>query len=389
MTAEARKSSSRKSAQHRRDDSGAAQRTVYAAAERYVAAGLSIIPIEADGTKAPCSELLPYEPARDGERPRPSWNPFRSRLPTRSELMAWFRPGHAETLCGIGVVCGVISGGLEVIDFDEIEAGLRWWTQLRKTNSKLLGKFALVMSPRPGLHVYYRCPEVGRSRKLAHGHRIKPDSDERQLVALVETRGEGSYIIAPPSPGQCHPSGRPYKLLSDRDLADVRTITSEERNLLITTAESLNEYVRPTRPRPPMRPPNPTKPYGGGRPGDDFNARADWGEILTPHGWQFVQELPDGTQHWCRPGKRSGTSATVNFEGSDLLYVFSSNAEPFVDQKGYSKFAAYALLNHRGDFTEAAQALRRKGYGRSIARSIVDPLRVYGQFVPRHSGSTG
>ena len=119
MTAEARKSSGRKSAQHQRDDFGVAQRTVYTAAKRYVAAGLSIIPIAADGTKAPCSELLPYEPARDGERPRPSWNPFRSRLPTRSELMAWFRPGHAETLCGIGVVCGVISGGLEVIDFEK------------------------------------------------------------------------------------------------------------------------------------------------------------------------------------------------------------------------------------------------------------------------------
>ena len=93
------------------------------------------------------------------------------------------------------------------------------------------------MSPRPGLHVYYRCEQVGRSRKLAHGHRIKPESDEPQLVALVETRGEGSYIIAPPSPGQCHPSGRPYKLLSDRDLTDVRTITSEERNILIKAAE--------------------------------------------------------------------------------------------------------------------------------------------------------
>jgi len=53
---------------------------------------------------------------------------------------------------------------------------------------------------------------------------------------------------------------------------------------------------------------------------------------------------------WCRPGKKSGTSATTNFGGSDLLYVFSSNAEPFEQQTAYSKFHAYALLYHDGDF---------------------------------------
>jgi hypothetical protein len=49
--------------------------------------------------------------------------------------------------------------------------------------------------------------------------------------------------------------------------------------------------------------------------------------------------------------------------GHGLLYVFSSNAQPFQDKTGYSLFTAFALLNHSGDFAEAAKALAQQGYG--------------------------
>lgn len=101
-----------------------------------------------------------------------------------------------------------------------------------------------------------------------------------------------------------------------------------------------------------------------------------------------MQEAGDGTQHRCRPGKKDHTvSASVNFEGSDLVYVFSTNASPFQDERGYTKFSAYALLNHGGDFRAAAQALRRMGYGRPTPLSVVDPYRCYSQFVPGRNDS--
>jgi hypothetical protein len=48
--------------------------------------------------------------------------------------------------------------------------------------------------------------------------------------------------------------------------------------------------------------------------------------------------------------------------------VFSSNAHPLAIPPGktcgcYSKFSAYALLNHNGDFKAAAKELRSQGYG--------------------------
>ena len=52
-----------------------------------------------------------------------------------------------------------------------------------------------------------------------------------------------------------------------------------------------------------------------------------------------------------RPGKTHGVSATINFSGTDRLHVFSSRT-PFDPDVSYSKFGAYTLLQHGGDFSK-------------------------------------
>lgn len=101
---------------------------------------------------------------------------------------------------------------------------------------------------------------------------------------------------------------------------------------------------------------------GGGRPGDDFGKRTTWDEILSPHGWTAGKKK-GGVTEWTRPGKdvRAGLSATTGYCG-DNLYVFSSSTQ-FEANAAYSKFAVYTILNHSGDFKEAAKTLAGKGYG--------------------------
>ncbi len=94
------------------------------------------------------------------------------------------------------------------------------------------------------------------------------------------------------------------------------------------------------------------------RPGDDFNTRGDPRPLLQQHGW--IRIKTGDNEYWRRPGKDSGTSATLK---DRVFYVFSSNAAPFEPNRGYSPFAVYALLNHGGDFEEAARSLRMSGYG--------------------------
>ena len=81
--------------------------------------------------------------------------------------------------------------------------------------------------------------------------------------------------------------------------------------------------------------------------------------MLQRHGWRLSHRSGDN-EHWIRPGKAKGTSATLK---DGTFYVFTSNAAPFEPMQAYSPFAAVAMLDYHGDFEAAASALGRQGYG--------------------------
>ena len=107
------------------------------------------------------------------------------------------------------------------------------------------------------------------------------------------------------------------------------------------------------------------------RPGDLYNQRVSWDDVLTPRGRQSGEVI-----YWRRPDKDTpGHSATTGRcktpRRGDLLYVFSSNAPPFESEKTYSRFEAYAVLNHNGDFKAAAAALARCGFGDATKKDLI------------------
>lgn len=111
-------------------------------------------------------------------------------------------------------------------------------------------------------------------------------------------------------------------------------------------------------------------------PGDDFEARVDWYDILGPSGWRVSHKGPGQERHWTRPGKelRDGSSATTGRANDrDRLYVFSTSTV-FQPEVPYTKFGAYALLHHNGDHHAAAQALVRLGYGERPATITVEEV---------------
>jgi hypothetical protein len=134
-------------------------------------------------------------------------------------------------------------------------------------------------------------------------------------------------------------------------------ITEDERDILLSCARALTQYVEPERvytPRQPMT-------TDGTRPGDLFTAQVSWEDILLPHGWRVVGHRGEVTL-WRRPGKGHRLSATTGWNGTDLLYVFTTNAPPFEAERGYSKFTAYTLLHATGDLHKAATLLACQGY---------------------------
>jgi putative DNA primase/helicase len=85
-------------------------------------------------------------------------------------------------------------------------------------------------SPSEGIHWPYRCSEINDNTRLA----CRPGGDGTVKI-LIETRGEGGYIIIAPSYGRVHPSGKPYVLFRG-GVDTIATITPEERRSLFELA---------------------------------------------------------------------------------------------------------------------------------------------------------
>ena len=160
---------------------------VLAAARCYVAAGLSVIPVRADGSKAPAMA---------------GWRVYTDRRPEEDELVRWFEPGKTA---GIGVVPGAASGNLVVLDFEskyDRAAYPEWLERLPPDLKVSLAGCPVVRTPSGGRHVWVRLPEPtpgGRYARYAKGS------------TKVEVRGAGHQVLVPGCPGACHPTGLAYE----------------------------------------------------------------------------------------------------------------------------------------------------------------------------------
>lgn len=313
--------------------------TPHQAAVAAMGAGFSVLPPKQDGSKAPDAS---------------SWTEFQHRRADRDQIDDWYSNGRT----GVGFVMGPVSGDAEALDFDDrsalaefeklvAEAGFEGlWERIKQ------GYFE--HSPN-GAHAIYRCSENG-NEKLAKKPNPKPNGRHDKWKTTIETKGEGGYIIVAPTYGSVNNKGS-YRLVSGGP-GTIESITPEERAELHRIARMLDESIAPSEVPAERRAPDPAN---ADKPGSDYNRRATWEQVLEPHGWTRVSRRL-GVASWRRPGKDHGISATTNHAGSDLLYVFSTSTG-FDAERGYSKFSAYAFLDHNGDFKEASKELALLGYG--------------------------
>ncbi len=119
------------------------------------------------------------------KKPLVPWKDFQSQRLSEDEVRRW--PSRfGDKLTGVGIVTGAISGGLGVLDF---ERGA-------KVDSFELPKTIEVDTGGGGKHFYYRLP-----RGVSIGNHIK-------FETLSDFKGEGGYVVAPPS---LHESGMSYR----------------------------------------------------------------------------------------------------------------------------------------------------------------------------------
>jgi hypothetical protein len=362
--------------------------------------------------------LHPFPPKEDGTK-KPdahSWTELQTNRIDRADISDKFafRSGLGIFTGHTFTESGEIDIGLECLEFDCAETFERF-LQDAQEDADLMSIVNRVRNgfeertPGGGIHWLYKCEIVEGNQKLAQRPKREeevrklqdgtPDPKDRSPKPLIETRGPGGYLVTHPSQGPVHRTGKPYMLLRG-GFPEIVTITAIERERLFEHARSYDQM-------PDQKPPEKKEPRQQRRqrerkeekqkqsrqrrktfsrretnygmlPGEDFNRRGIWSEILEPHGW--CQNGGSGeTTYWLRPGASQGEKdATTNHGGSDLLYVFSTSTN-LPTERGLTKFETFALLNHPdgkggADFSAAAAALRALGYGTEDTRTIVKLL---------------
>jgi hypothetical protein len=134
-----------------------------AAARAYLAKGWSVIPLR-PGTKTPG---VP-------------WKQYQERHASGEEIRAWWPPGGTN---GVAIVTGRASGGLAVLDVDDVALAERM-----AADSVLMAETCCVRTPSGGLHLY-----VTETKTQSAGGPLVP--------GVADLKAAGGYVVAPPTPG--------------------------------------------------------------------------------------------------------------------------------------------------------------------------------------------
>jgi len=222
--------------------------------------------------------------------------------------------------------------GLVVLDIDPRHGGDDQLAALVAEHGQLPATLS-VRTGSGGWHYYMRASHAATQSRLPAG------------VELKTPRG---FCIMPPS---VHPAtGQPY------EWHEVVEPARMPRWLVELTSAPAPRTVQPVG----------TAGTGlritplGTSVADDFSARTSWAEVLVPHGWRCLDADSDSDgARWRHPTATSPISATVRH---GCLFVYSPTPGLPVteagDPHGLTRFRAYALLDHRGDLSAAARALR-------------------------------
>lgn len=331
-------------------------------ATKYCGYGLSVIPINA--TKIPIG----------------GWKRNQSEIITPN--------GTFDTAYGVGIVCGKISGNLEVIDIDckyDLTGTLfEDYKKLINTVDKaILSKLVVEKSTNGGYHFLYRCKEIAGNVKISSRPTIdaerqatklstyldclkKGDTEEKAQLSsekaykhdtervLIETRGEGGYVAVYPTKG--------YEMIFG-SFEKISEITTVERKVLFDCAKTFNSVYD----TPIVRKEVQKVIDSNTSPFEDWNDRGDVLEFLLNEGWS-LNHTSGHRNFLLRPGGTGKWSAEYSTE-KRLLYVWTKSTA-FDDEKAYNPSQVLATIKFNGDYSSCAKWLLSEGYGKFTPNNL-------------------
>lgn len=290
------------------------RKSVLCEALKLYKAGYSVLPVKADGSKSPWY----------------AWKPYKESRLTEGKLFELIN----NRSCGLSVLGGESSGGLECLDFDRHKADdPDLFTKFKERSKSLLDGLPIVSSPSNGVKVFWRYNPSYHKQSLP----LAVSSDGTStLIELLS----GKINLVPNGDPKAHKSGKPYTYLQGH-LVDTPVIGLCRRCELISLAESLSiGIVRKDVPKLEFDEHVEVKVTGSFFYHSLWSALTSWDDLLEPFGWSY-----EGGGRWCRPDKDNGTSG----QSSDYVFTcYSSNAQPLT-QRSYNKYELLRTLFFNGD----------------------------------------
>lgn len=163
------------------------------AALKYHEKGMSVFPVNPN-TKKPLVE----------------WKKYQTERPTIDQLHAWFD----RTNNGIAIVTGKISDTF-VVDFDRYKPGFSEEDALKLIPDSINAPTVQTMNK--GQHLYFRNPEINASIMAG-------------VAPGIDYRGEGGYVVAPPSRSM---TGAEYTWLVSLDECERPSLPDSFKNAVI------------------------------------------------------------------------------------------------------------------------------------------------------------
>lgn len=226
-------------------------------------------------------------PCGDNKKPIPQWKGLQNELPSIEQVKQWFTFGVPN----IGFITGAGSGNVEVIDLDckyDLAGTLDkdFFTMLKARIPDTFKKLVIEKTLNEGYHIFYRCSEIACNSELAKRPANEQEKQNREKTkVLIETRGQGGFIVTTPSPG--------YEL-TQGTFDKIPTITKQERAVIFDLAREFDQRSvakAKTKSCLPQKNPKNELEWKGKNPWDDYNERHDHTDVLKQlekHGYTNV-----------------------------------------------------------------------------------------------------
>lgn len=322
--------------------------SVWANIVQYIESGISVIPVREK------DDVVNGKPVQR-KGPFGSWAKYQSEIVSKEEL--WYFLEKYKT-SSIGTICGRVSGNLEAIDIDS-----KWhptiatllFEEIKSLKPDLFDQLRIHRSPSGGFHILYRVDVWPGSTFVLPGNKklaSRLSTAEELLVVpekqkcFLETRGEGGYVVAPPSLG--------YTVYQDRPIPKISELDREE---LINICISFNQIVKTE----PERTDRSSNDLYDENPFEHFNKSAAGEDVLAKNGWEFHSKNARGL-YFSRPGSVSKGLHAVYFFDRKLFYFFTTNTV-FDAQRAYQPSTVRALLEFDGDKKKLLPVLVKEKFG--------------------------